>query len=90
MNRITAACEATLTDDHIAHEQETAIVAAARQYRDSMRRYSTERAGALHERTTVDDLVTCIWLSFREAMRAEEELFTLLDALDAELSPSLA
>jgi hypothetical protein len=90
VNRITSARGAALIDDHISHEQATAIVVAARHYRDSMRQYLTERAGALHERTTVDDLVTCIWLSFREAMRAEEELFTLLDALDAELSLSLS
>jgi hypothetical protein len=86
MNRITAAREAAMIDDHISHEQATAIVTASRHYRDAMRRYLTERAVALHGRTTVDDLVTCIWLAFREAMRAEEELFTLLDALDAALS----
>jgi hypothetical protein len=79
----TAAGGAALIDEHLSYEQANAIGAAARRYRDALRHYTTERATVLDERAVVADLVTRIWTSFREAMRAEEELFALLDALDA-------
>jgi hypothetical protein len=63
--------------------QANAIIAAARGYRDTMRHYLAERERVLDDRAVVDDLVTCLWTAFREAMRAEQELFALLDRLDA-------
>jgi hypothetical protein len=72
-----------MTDKHLSHEQLLAIAAAARRYRDAMWHYLAERTQVLDDHAVVEDLVTCIWKTFREAMRAEQELFALLDTLDA-------
>lgn len=65
-------------------EQITAVVAAARRYRDTMRRYMAEQAAMIARGVTLDDLVTSNWESFAAVSVAEEELFALLDALDGD------
>ncbi len=60
------------------------VIAAARQYRDAMRRYIAEQAILMDRGTALDDLVTSNWEGFARAAAAEEELFALLDTLDTE------
>ena len=63
-------------------ELEENVVAAARRYRDAMRRYLAEQLALIDQGMSLDDLVTSNWAGFSRAAAAEEELFVLLDALD--------
>jgi len=65
-------------------EQMEAVIAAARRYRDAMRRYIAEQTVMIDQGMALDDLVTSNWERFAEASAAEEELFALLDALDGD------
>jgi hypothetical protein len=70
--------------DKRRHEQTEAVVAAARRYRDAMRRYFAEQADLIDQGLSLDDLITRNWDGFAQAAAAEEDLFALLDALDAD------
>lgn len=74
----------TVTDEQISYAQATAIVAAAQRYRDALRRYLAMQIEAMEGGERFDALAGRTWLAFREAERAEEALFALLDALDAQ------
>lgn len=58
-------------------------VTAARRYRDLMRRYLAEQAALLARGASLDEMVRSNWEGFGETADAEEELFALLDDLDA-------
>jgi hypothetical protein len=64
------------------HEQTEAVAAAARRYRDLMRRYIVEQTAMIDRGMALDDLVMSNWAGFAAAAAAEEELFALLEALD--------
>jgi hypothetical protein len=64
--------------------QEERVIAAARRYRDLMRRYIAEQTAMIDRDMALDDLVMSNWAGFAAAAAAEEELFALLDTLDTE------
>ena len=66
------------------HEVTEAVVAAARRYRDLMRRYIAEQTAMIDRGMALDDRVMRNWAGFAAAASAEEELFALLDTLDTE------
>jgi hypothetical protein len=70
-----------MTDEHLSRAQLLAI-AVARRFGDAMRPYLAEQTQVLHDHAVVEDSVTCIGLSFREAMQVEEELIALFDAVE--------
>jgi hypothetical protein len=59
-----------------------AVVAAARRYRDLMRRYQRDQAELVAGGASLEDLVTTNWERFAETSAAEADLFASLDALD--------
>ena len=65
-------------------EQMEAVIAAARRYRDAMRRYIAEQTVMIDRGIALDDLVTSNWAGFAASASAEEELFALLATLDTE------
>ncbi len=71
------------TSDRDVEAMRDIVVVAAYRYRDAMRRYMGEQAAAVESGASLDELVRSNWSSFEEAARAEEELFSLLDRLDA-------
>lgn len=58
------------------------IVAAALHYRDAMRRYQAEQAAAIAEGRSLEELVTGNWPAYEAAVRAEGQLFALLDSYE--------
>jgi hypothetical protein len=73
-----------MVDEHLSDARAGAIVAAARRYRDAFRHHLALQTQTMEEPERFNALVEQIWLAFRETERAEEALFTLLDALDAQ------
>jgi hypothetical protein len=71
-----------MVDGHLRYERASATIAAARRYRDALRRYLAEQQAAINRGATMDELMTRHQALFQEAMQAERELFALLDALD--------
>lgn len=65
-----------------------AIIAAGRQYRDTMRRYLSEQSAMHDHGVPIGELVAANWERYAEAQEAETALFALLDALDAHDRPS--
>ncbi|MCA1670215.1 MAG: hypothetical protein LC793_23090 [Thermomicrobia bacterium] len=72
---------ALVEDDRLRQMEE--VMAAARRYRDLMRWYLAEQAGLVARGASLDEMVRSNWERFGEAADAEEELFVLLDDLDA-------
>jgi hypothetical protein len=72
-----------MADGDRSYERACAIVTAARQYRDAMRRHLAMQAETTEDPERFDALVGHMWLTLRETERTEEALFALLDALDA-------
>jgi len=73
-----------MADEQLTYERARAIVAAARHYRDALRRYLAMQIEAMEGGERYDMLAGRTWLAFREAERTEEALFALLDALEAQ------
>jgi hypothetical protein len=59
------------------------VIVVATRYRDSMRRYLGQQAEAMARGALLDDLVAESWAAFQDVMQQEEELFALLDTLEA-------
>jgi hypothetical protein len=68
--------------DQRRFQQMEDVIAAARRYRDLMRRYVREQAEMAERGVPLDELITSNWERFAEASTAEEALFASLDALD--------
>ena len=60
-----------------------AAIAAAIRYRDAMRAYMARQIAAIDTGVSLEDLVLSNQAGFQAAARAEEELFALLDTLEA-------
>jgi hypothetical protein len=60
-----------------------AAIAAAIRYRDAMREYMAQQVAAIDTGVSLEDLVLHNQAGFQAAAREEEELFALLDALEA-------
>ncbi len=58
------------------------IVAAAIHYRDAMRQYQAEQAAAMASGANLEELVTGSWPAYHMVIRAEEQLFALLDSYE--------
>jgi hypothetical protein len=71
------------SEDRDVEVMREGVVTAAQRYRDAMRRYLGEQAAAVARGASLDALVQCNWESFAQTARAEEELFALVDRLDA-------
>jgi hypothetical protein len=59
------------------------IIDTARRYRDTLRRYMREQAALVAEGAGLEALLSTNWAQFAVVADLEEELFALLDALDA-------
>jgi hypothetical protein len=59
------------------------VIAAALRYRDAMRAYLAGQAEAMAQGATLDELMLRNQEGFQQAAQAEEELFSLLDRLEA-------
>jgi hypothetical protein len=59
------------------------IIDTARRYRDALRRYMREQAALAAEGAGLEVLVSTNWGGFAVVADLEEELFALLDAIDA-------
>jgi hypothetical protein len=59
------------------------IIATARRYRDTLRRYMREQAALAAEGAGLEALLSTNWERFAAVADLEEELFALLDAIDA-------
>lgn len=60
-----------------------AVAEAAREYRAAMRRYINDQTRLLDAGMSLDEIMERNWGRFAETMRAKEQLYAILDALDA-------
>lgn len=87
MRGLSQEVRTVLIDERRIHQME-AVVAGARRYRDLMRQYMAEQTELIARGASLDELVTSNWERFAETAAAEEELFALLDDLDADRGES--
>jgi hypothetical protein len=59
------------------------VIDAARRYRDTLRRYMRGQAALVAERAGLEFLLSTNWERFAAVADLKEELFALLDAIDA-------
>ena len=71
-------------DQHAADVER--IIDTARRYRDTLRRYMREQAALVAEGAGLEALLSTNWEGYAVAADLEEELFSLLDALDGPAS----
>jgi hypothetical protein len=59
------------------------VIDTARRYRDALRRYMREQAALVAERAGLEFLLSTNWERFAAVADLKEELFALLDVIDA-------
>jgi hypothetical protein len=77
-----------IVNDERRLQQMEGVIAAARRYRDLMRQYLAEQREMVERGASLDEMVTSNWGHFAETATAEEDLFGLLDDLDAPMGNS--